>query len=197
MGKSRFRLIAAGLVAFGLVLSSCFTIRVIGVSPKALSPGGTAKVTVKLYRASSGTDTTTRVVLLIGLTDLDFGTVSLFDKKGNFGGPFARVSDNAARDVMLTAGQCTVSGVAASDIAGAFDEWRAFRTIAVVDSSTNLLSKVFKVTFDVDRAASTSNSSFGSYVVFSAGWSDDGDGVPETGEFICTSITSGSVAFQP
>ena len=196
MGKSRFRLIAAGLVAFGLVLSSCFTIRVIGVSPKALSPGGTAKVTVKLYRASSGTDTTTRVVLLIGLTDLDFGTVSLFDKKGNFGGPFARVSDNAARDVMLTAGQCTVSGVDASDVSF-IDEWRAFRTIAVVDSSTNLLSKVFKVTFDVDRAASTSNSSFGSYVVFSAGWSDDGDGVPETGEFICTSITSGSVAFQP
>ena len=196
MGKSRFRLIAAGLVAFGLVLSSCFTIRVIGVSPKALSPGGTAKVTVKLYRASSGTDTTTRVVLLIGLTDLDFGTVSLFDKKGNFGGPFARVSDNAARDVMLTAGQCTVSGVDASDVSF-IDEWRAFRTIAVVDSSTNLLSKVFKVTFDVDRAAGTSNSSFGSYAVFSAGWADDGDGVPETGEFICTSITSGSVAFQP
>ena len=197
MMRGRFKLIALGLAAFSLVLSSCFTIRVIGITPKVLSPGGTAKVTVKLYPVSTGTNGVTRPVLLIGLLDLDFGSVSLFDLKGNFGGPFAKVSDSAGRDVLLTPGQCTTSGVDASDVEASFDRWAAYRTVTTVDSSANTLSKVFKVTFRVDREAGSSSTSAGYYVVFSAAWSDDGDGTPEAGEFICTGVMSGSVAFQP
>ena len=197
MGKGKFRLVAAAVAVFGLILSSCFTIRSINVSPKALSPGGTAKVTVKLFRASTSTDSTTRVVLLIGLTDLDIGTVSQFDKKANFGGPLARVSDNPARDVMLGAGECVTSGVDASTIAASFDDWRAYRTVAEVNSAAAALNTPFTVSFNVDRAVGTANGGYGSYVVFSAAWIDDGDGVPESGEFICTSVVGGSVAFQP
>jgi len=197
MVRGRFKLIALGLAAFSLLLSSCFTIRVIGVSPKVLGPGGTAKVVVKLFPVSTGTNGTTRPVLLIGLLDLDFGSVSLFDLKGYFGGPFARVSDAATRDMLLTPGQCTTSGVDASAVESSFDRWAAYRTVATVDSSANALNKAFKVTFLVDREAGTSSTSAGFYVVFSAAWGDDGDGVAESGEFICTGVMSGSVAFQP
>lgn len=197
MAKGRFRLIAAGLVAFSLVLSSCFTIRVIGISPKVLGPGDTVKINLKLYPSSSASNSTWRVVLLVGMVNLDPASASMFDKKGNFGGPFARVTDNAARDVLLTGTQCTVYGVSASDLVGSFPEWRAYRTIDVVDSAAAAITKAFKVTINADRAAGTTNDSFGGYVVFSAAWNDDGDGTPEAGEFFCTGMMGGSVAFGP
>ena len=198
MGKGRFRLIAVALAAFGLVLSSCFALRVISISPKVLSPGGTGKIAVKLFPSSSGSNSVSRVVLLIGLQDLDFGTVSQFDTKGNFGGPFARESDDALRDLMLSPGVCAPSGIDADTVEGSFERWKAYRTTNAVDSSVAGLNKVFKVTFEVDREGGTDSTSFGSYIVFSAAWGDsDTDGVPDSGEVICTGVMNGSVAFQP
>lgn len=197
MTKTRFRLIAAALLAFSLVLSSCFTIRVINISPKALGPGDTAKINVKLFRSASSLDTSWRVVLLIGLNNLDPGSVSKFDKTGNFGGPFAKVTDNDARDILLTGTECTVYGIDAADLVGSFAEWRAYRTIGAVDSSAAAVTKQFKVTLKVDRAAGTPNDGYGDYVIFSGAWNDDGDGVPEAGEFICTGMMGGSIAFTP
>jgi len=195
MTKARFRLMAAGLVAFSLVLSSCFTLRVIGISPKSLGPGDTAKINVKLYPVSSSTTGAAPVVLLIGLEGLDPGTVSNFDKKGNFGGPFSRVTDNAIRDIMLA--ECTIYGVDASAVEPNFDEWRAYRTIAAVNSAAGPITKAFKVSIEVDRAAGTDDTSFGYYVVFSGMWLDDGDGVVESGETVCNGMMGGSVAFKP
>jgi len=68
------------LVAFSLLVASCFQIRIIAlIGEKALSAGATTTFKIDLYRQSDTNDATAYVVLLVGLQDLDFVSFSAFD----------------------------------------------------------------------------------------------------------------------
>ena len=201
MNKARLRLVAMVLVAFSLLVASCFQIRIIAlIGEKALSAGATTTFKIDLYRQSDTNDATAYVVLLVGLQDLDFVSFSAFDQMGNFGGPYAAMSHTALRDYLLADDHCAANGISATDVdAASFDEWIAFRTPVEVDSSMGGFSQRFRQKLNVKREAGTDDASFGSIVVFAAAWNDDGDGVVESpsDSYVCTSMYMSGVPFKP
>lgn len=198
MTRARLRLIAVVLVAFGLLVSSCFQIRAIKIAgPKALSPGGVTAFRIDQFKLVGGTD---YPFLLVGLQDLDYVSTTNFDLKGNWGGPFAVVSDDALRNLLLAGDTCSSSGVSATDVdAAGFDEWVALRTLVQVNEDLNVFNQNFRSKLTIKREAGTSDGNSGSIAIFSGVWDEtDGDNTAEAGEtFICTSAVMTGIPFQP
>jgi hypothetical protein len=194
--------VAVLVLALALLTSACFQIRLFKIKGVySLSPGTSTAVQLDLYPvALSLGNAGSRVVILIGLEQLDYHSRSQFDLTGNWGGPMGSGQDDTAEAVLLTAGNCTAYGVDAADMAGDYDEWYAFVSGSTVDTTGITwaeLADVFRLRIRVQREAGTDDDSFGNVVVFSAWWMDDGDGVAEAGEFVCNSMVASSIPFRP
>jgi hypothetical protein len=149
---------------------------------------------------STALQTNDRVVLLIGLQDLDFHSMRPWDPGGNWGGPLASFRNDAVATFLLEEGNCTANGVDASDMEGDYDEWLAYVSNDPVDATSLTwadLAEVFRVRFRVERPDGTDDSNYGSVVVFSAGWADEGNGVPAGQELVCTGMIAFSIPFRP
>lgn len=190
------------VVVLALLTTGCFQIRLFKIKGRySLPPGTSTAVQLDLYPvALSLGNAGSRVVILIGLEQLDYHSRSQFDLAGNWGGPMGSGQDNTAEAVLLTAGNCTAYGVDAADMASDYDEWYAFVSGNTVDTTGitwSDLADVFRLRIRVQREAGTADDSFGNVVVFSAWWMDDGDGVAEAGEFVCNSMVASSIPFRP
>lgn len=210
MTRRTLRTFALVLVAFALVASACFQIRVFAnVGLKALSEGETTKFKIDLYRQSDVNDSNTYVFLLVGLDNLVSPTYSNWDLKGNFGGPFGSTGScatadkhcnhSALRDWMLASDRCSANGVSATDIQASMDSWSLRRTTNKIDSSPAGFSQRFRVNLFVTRAAGQNNNASGTVVVFSGSWNDgNNDGIPNVGDtWQCTSMVMTGVPFRP
>jgi len=202
MGKGKFRLVALVVAAFALVASACFQIRVIAlIGDKALSEGATTQYKIDLYRISTTNDSTSYVVMMVGLQDLDFVSFSSFDLKGNFGGPLAITAHSALLTYMRADDHCSANGISATDVdAASFEEWALRRTTVEVDSSSGGFSQRFRIKLNVKRELGNDDDARGSIVVFSAAWDDfvgPMDGIVDDGEVECTSVYMASIPFKP
>jgi len=202
--RTRSRRVALiGLVlVLALITAGCFQIRMFKIDGRySLEPGTSTAVQVDLYpMALTGTVMTSdQIVLLIGLDNLNFHSMNPWDPGGNWGGPLASVRNDAVANFLLEEGNCNANGVDASDMEGWYDDWLAYASVDRVDG-TGLtwadLARVFRIRFRVERPAGTGDSEYGSVTVFSAGWADDGDGVAEGEELICTGMVAFSIPFR-
>lgn len=205
MGKSRFRVVAALLVVFSLLFSACFQIRYLSYWPKALTPGGTAKIKVNMF--PMGLDTIddfpeTRPFILVGLQSdtLVRNTVSDFDKTANWGGPYSATRHNNLRDYLLGDMKCGSYGAYASDLASysSWDEWFAYAMDSTIDLSSMTAAdfeRAFRVNIQLDRAPGSDNGAVGQLVIFSGAWLDDGDDVAEGSEAVCTGVIFMAIPF--
>jgi hypothetical protein len=190
------------VLALALLTSGCFQIRLFKIKGRySLEPGTATAVQLDLYPvALSLGNAGSRVVILIGLEQLDYHSRSQFDLVGNWGGPMGSTQNDTAEGVLLTAGECTAYGVDAADMAASYDEWYAFVSNDTVDTTGitwSELADVFRLRIRVQREAGTDDDSFGNVVVFSAWWMDDGNGVAEAGELVCNSMMASSIPFRP
>lgn len=210
MTRRTFRLFALVLVAFALVASACFQIRVFAMTgSKALAEGESTKFKIDLYRQSDLNDSTTYLFLLVGLDGLTSPTYSNWDLKGNFGGPFGSTgncatagkhcNDTALRNWMLASDRCAANGVSATDIESSFSSWSLRRTTSTIDSSSGGFAQRFRMNLFVTRAVGQNNAGGGNIVVFSGAWADgNSDGVPNNGDtWTCTSMVMTGVPFKP
>jgi len=190
----RFRLVVAVLAVFSLLATACF--QIIGFTYKdPLSPGEKGKIVVDLGPFSSSNNTTAIPFLVVGTAaNLDQNGTSKFDLKVNFGGKYASTSDNTLRNLALAGGECDAGGLDADDIEGSFSTWRAFRTSVTVNSGSGALGTPFRVKVKIQRSGGANNSS-ANFVIFSGSWVDDGDGIVESGEIICTGLIQGAIPF--
>ena len=202
MSRGRFRLVAVAILAFAMVMSSCFVIRVVQLTNKSLGPGEQTRFKVSMYRAADNSDSTGYVFLLVGLEDLDLSNFAKFDQKENFGGPFNSTSDNSLRDELVgTAALCTAGGMSAKEVydAGTMDSWHAYRTTVKVNSTNGGFNARNLVKFLLTRSASTSDVDYGQVVIFGGTWIDPtNDGAATSAaEVGCTSVIWTNVAFVP
>lgn len=189
------------VLVLALLTSGCFQIRLFKIKGRySLAPGTSTAVQLDLYPVALSTGTASRVVILIGLDQLNYHSRSLFDLAGNWGGPAASTQNDTAEGLLLTAGTCAANGVDAADMATFYDDWYAFVANDVVDT-TGLtwadLADVYRLRIRVEREAGTTDDSLGSVVVFAGFWVDDGDGVVEAGEMLCNSMVATSIPFRP
>jgi len=198
--KRRMRLFVLVVAAFSLIASACFQIRGIKViGEKVLtSVGQSTELKIDMFRQSQINDSTNYVFLLIGLNDLDYGSTTNFDLKGNWGGPLSVASDTGLKNFLLADDNCAALGVSATDIdAASFDEWIAIRTTTKVDSSSNGFYKSMREKITVSREASTNDTSYGQIVVFSgvtgvtSGWTSG-----LLGNTTCTSMFITGIPFK-
>jgi len=190
------------VLVLAMLTSGCFQIRLFKIKGRySLPPATSTAVQLDLYPvALSLLNAGSRVVILIGLEQLNYHSRSSFDLAGNWGGPMGSGQDDTAEAVLLTAGECSAYGVDAADMAASYDEWYAFVSSNTVDTTGITwaeLADVFRLRIRVEREAGTTDDSFGNVVVFSAWWQDDGDGVAESGEFVCNSMVATSIPFRP
>lgn len=203
MRKSRLWLMAALLVVFGLLTSACFQIRYLSYWPKALTVGEIAKVKVNLFPVATSIGVEAYVVILVGLDDLDLDSVSDFDMLGNWGGPYTSSQLVPLETLMLTNGECREpsSGVDAQDFAAGYPDWYAIRSNNLIDASGLTaadLERAMRVNIKVERPAGTASNGYGSMVIFTGGWGDlDTDGVPDSGEVVCTGMLTMTIPFRP
>jgi hypothetical protein len=196
----RMRLFVLVVAAFSLIASACFQIRGIKVvGDKVLtSVGQSTQVKIDLFRQSQINDSTNYVFLLIGLNDLDYGSTTQFDLKGNWGGPLATTLDNGLESFLLADDNCAALGVSATDInAASFDEWVAIRTQVKVNSSNNGFFKSMREKITVSRETGTNDNNYGQMVVFSgvtgvtSGWTSG-----LLGNTTCTSMFITGIPFK-
>jgi hypothetical protein len=205
--RARSRRVAfVGLVlALALVSSGCFQIRMFKIegrySLETTAPADQTAVQVDLYPMALATalQQNDRIVLLIGLQNLDFRLMQQWDPAGNWGGPYTAVRNDAIATYLRQGDNCTANGIEASDITGM--EWLGFASpgnVTAMGLTWEDLADVFRIRFRVARPAETDDFDYGSVVVFSAGWLEsDGDGIPEDDELVCTGMVAFSVPFRP
>lgn len=208
MSKTRMRVAALAVLAFSLVSSACFQMRVISLTgDKALAPGATTQYKIDLFRMSDANDSNGYIFMLVGLDDLDFFSFSNWDLKANFGGPFGLgacgtankyCADAALETLALTGTECSANGVSASDLAGSYDEWHLYRMTTRINSASYGFSQKFRMRLNVQREGGTDDDSLGNIVVFSGNWSDLDDQLDaDSGELTCTAFYGGSIPFKP
>ena len=205
MKRSRIWLLLALLLAIALLASGCFQIR--GLKLKALSlaanESGIAKLELYPVSMAEIESFDARVVLLIGVDEIEFDKVSAFDNTANWGGPFPFQRLASLRDILLTEGNCSFSGIDAFDMKDSYDEWRAYVTLAEIDleggATAAELEKLMKVNLSLQAPTDAAAGGRGNVVVFSAAWDDDVigvlPGVPEAGEALCTGMVTFSIPY--
>jgi len=202
MGRGRFRLVAVALAAFAMVMSSCFVMRVVQLTEKSLGPGEQTRYKISLYRVSDAQDNTAYTFLLVGLKDLDMSSISKFDQKANFGGPFNATSDTSLRDELTgTTNLCSAGGTSAKEIfdSGDMESWHAIRSTVKINSANGGFNARNLTKFLVTRQGGTSNTGHGEIVIFAGWWTDPTDDLVagSAAEVGCTSVYFSNVAFTP
>ncbi len=200
--RSRRLPIVVLILVLALLTSGCFQIRLFKIQGRySLAPGAATAVQMDLYPvALSLGNAGQRVVILIGLEQLDYHSRSQFDLAGNWGGPMGSTLDSTAETVLLSGGVCMANGIDAADMGASYDEWFAFVSNSTVDTTGITwanLAEVFRLRIRVQREAGTDDDSLGNVVVFSAWWMDDGNGIVEAGEIVCNSMVATSIPFRP
>ena len=197
MTTRKYRNLVPLILAVALLTSACFQIRFFRQVPATLAVGEQGAVRLDLHRVSLAEGNTDGYTfLLIGWEedDLQLDGTREFDQQGNFGGPFARVKDNALRDILLTAGNCTANGIDASDITG-MTKWRAYRTVTTMDSTSGQPDDPFKITVRFTRLFADDGQR-GDFVIFSGTWADwvggAPNGIPEAAEMVCAGLVFSS-----
>ena len=186
------------VMALSLVTSACFQIRGSRQSPYSLAVGDRGTVRIEQYQLSDAQGNSDAYpFLLIGFTeaDLKLKAVSSFDLWGLYGGPLARESDNALRDLLRTPTNCTFGGIDAADVTGL--KWWAYRTSARMDSTSGAMSDNFRTKVAFERVGGDDDDA-GEYVIFSGTYAVIADnGIPEAGEVMCFSMIASSFAHKP
>lgn len=179
------------LVAFSLVAAGCFSLRGFNWSNNNPPVGGSSFGTLRMFPYSS-TNLTSRPFVMVG-RESDESAISMsrarFDTLGNFGGPFDMQSDAVMRTVLLSGGECIQDGVDVADITGT--TWQAFRTSAVVETGANAERTLARLGVKLTFGKGTSDI-YGVKWITGA-WADDGDGVAESGELLCTGFLFTSI----
>jgi hypothetical protein len=130
MKRSRTWLLVALTLVVALLSAGCFQIRAFFIEPKSLAAGEVAQVKLSLFPLSTNAFDTQvgRVVLLVGIDDIEFAYASNFDLTGNWGGPVGQTTGGALRTLMRSGGVCSARGVDASAVTGF--TWRAILSTA-------------------------------------------------------------------
>jgi hypothetical protein len=204
MKRSRVWLMLALLLVIALVTSGCFQIRMVKISPKSAAAGEQITVRTEAYPLSMSTADTQEgyYFLLIGYTNIDWLGSSQIDVDGNWGGPYNKGSNAALETFLLTAGNCTATGIDAADMEGAFDDWRVLVSLEEFGpegATAGELGLRNRTQLYFNAPAGVGDDQRGDVVIFSGVW-DDGlfggvAGVPEAGETACTGLVSFSVPY--
>jgi len=180
MGKKSLRLLALVLV-LALVSASCITIKVWKYSKVIVDPGTKVMLTVKMKPLFAGDTFNSIPFVLVGYNDMEPGTFKKLDTDGNYGGPYNAVGD--ATLATLGKAECLSYGVKAGDFT-ANEGWKAYHTGVKVDITGKLpLMFRHKVGPAGDETAIG-----GATILFSGIWTDDGNGIAETGEIVCSGM---------
>ena len=179
------------VLVLGLLASGCFSLRGFNWSNNNPPVGGYAFGTLRMFPYSSSNLTTVPFVM-VGRESSESGiqmSRQRFDTLGNFGGPYAMSSDATMKAVLLSGGECTVDGVDVTDITGT--SWSAFRTAGVVATGENNEKKLARLGVKLTFTKGSADTYSIKWVTGS--WTDDGDGIPESGELQCSGFLFTSI----
>jgi hypothetical protein len=176
MSRSPFRFAAVLVVVYALLASSCFAIRGMSMTKDPLGPGERTAIRFELKPYSAGgTQTDTKVFILVGWNNADRVARVLFDTLENWGGVYEGKKALRLRNELLQPGARVAYGFDASDLASSFDNWEAWHTQVNIDA-TGLtpaeISLSLRTVLKMERPAGTASGEIAGLVVFSGGWND-------------------------
>lgn len=200
MKRSRIWLLLALLLVIALVTSGCFQIRMFKISPKSAAAGEQITVRTEAYPQGMGSvlNQPGFYFVLIGHDNVDWLGSSQIDADGYWGGPYEKGNNTGLRDLLLSGGECATHGIDAADMESTFDSWRVVVSLEAfgTDSpSTAQLALRNRTQLYFLAPAGVGAGEYGDIVLFSGIWVDDADGVPQTGEALCTGMISFSVPY--
>ena len=179
MRKRMFTITA--LLALSLMTSACWNIAAARINPNISEFG---KITIDLRPYGSTSTLNEHAFVLVGYSNIDPRVGRVFDKDGNFGGPYDGVKDGTLRAALLGgASTCEIAGVNVSEFSGSATRWEAYRSPGTINQALSDGRMMFQ--HGVKKPGGAGAGSIGVVTVFSGMWSDDGDSIPEAAELIC------------
>lgn len=170
------------LTVMAILTSACWQISAARMNPTITEYG---KITLDLRGWGDGGTFDEKAFVLVGYNNINPRIGRVFDKDGNFGGPWDGDINNTMRNVLVGGtSSCATGGVNIGDFEASFTTWRAYVSPVAIDMAANNNARLI---FQHGVQRGTFNG-IGQIIVASGIWSDNGNDIPEAGELICGGV---------